>query len=450
MKSLHAEPELLVSLAGLDGATHGRDGAAEADAGAEAKIEQRRADTLLATIAWSRLAEPGDGVAGAMLAAFGASAALEMLVRGTTAAKLQRALSEPRTGGLEGVIEGTAADAVARGAVSGAGTEITVRGAAEALKRWLPRLDRAETVADIERACAAGLRVLLPGDPQWPVALDDLGSHAPNLLWVRGDARSLSLPALSVVGARAASGYGAHVTAEIVDGVCAAGLAVISGAAYGVDAVAHRTALAAGTPTVAVLAGGADRVYPRAHEALLDRISGAGAVCAEMVPGSAPTRWRFLQRNRLIAALSGATLVTEAGINSGSLNTAGHAAQLGRMIGAVPGPVTSAASAGCHKLLREYGAMLVTNAREACELAGVNDELAIFGPETGEDRDGAWERRVLDALPLRGAREPSDVAKRAGLTAEQAHGVLAELELLGRVRRHDQPGGAPPRWALAK
>lgn len=452
MKSLHAEPELLTALARLDGAGLDRDGAvsdhdgaAEAATEPGAKIEQRRADTLLATIAWSRLAEPGDGVAGAMLAALGPSAALEMLVRGTTAATLQHALSDPGTSGLENV------DAGAGGGIAGgARTEITAQAAAEALKRWLPRLDRAETVADIERACAAGLRVLLPGDPYWPVALNDLGLHAPNLLWVRGDVRSLSLPSLSVVGARAASGYGTHITAEVVDGVCAAGLAVVSGAAYGVDAVAHRTALAAARSTVAVLAGGADRAYPRAHEALLDRISGAGAVCAEMVPGSAPTRWRFLQRNRLIAALSSATLVTEAGINSGSLNTAGHAAQLGRTIGAVPGPVTSAASAGCHRLIREYGAMLVTNAREACELAGVSDELAVFGSEAGEDRDGAWERRVLDALPLRGAREPNDVAKRAGLTVEQTQGVLAELELLGRVRRHEHSAGAPPRWALAK
>ena len=157
-------------------------------------------------------------------------------------------------------------------------------------------------------------------------------------------------------------------------------------------------------------------------------------------------------RNRLIAALSGATIVAEAGLKSGSLNTAGHAAQLGRPIGAVPGPVTSAASAGCHRLIREYAATLVTNSREACELVGLDDRPALFAPgeSEGGDRDGAWERRVLDAMPLRGSRDAADIARRCGLAAPQVLGVLAELELLGRVRRREQLGGAPPKWAVAR
>lgn len=289
IQTLRAEPQLMRLLALLNGQ--------------DQEISQLRADTMLARIAWSRIAEPGDGAAGTLINAVGVEHALDLLVQGTTAEALQAAISA-RSSGLD--------------------AEFSGRTAAEAISRWTQRLHRGETVRDIERACDAKLRVLLPGDDQWPKLLDDLGVHAPNMLWVRGEPGHLSAYSLGVVGARAATGYGSHVTAELVDGVCAAGVSIVSGAAYGIDAVAHRTALATGTLTIAVVAGGADRPYPRAHETLLDRISSAGAVCSEMVPDAAPTKWRFLQRNRLIAALSQATLVTEAGVRSGSLNTAGQ------------------------------------------------------------------------------------------------------------------------------
>lgn len=291
-QALRAEPRLVELLGQLDGSAD--------------TMTQQRADLMLARIAWSRIAEPGDGTAGALLSAIGAQAALKLLVEGADAGTLQRAVSA---------------------ANEASGIEFSLRAATAALGRWMPRLNRGETVLDIERAVASNVHALLRGDRLWPIMLDDLGEHAPNMLWVRGDPAHLRASALGVVGARAATGYGSHITAELVDGVCATGLAIVSGAAYGIDAVAHRTALAAGAPTIAVLAGGADRPYPRAHESLLDRISEAGAICSEMVPGSAPTRWRFLQRNRLIAALSRATLVTEAGTNSGSLNTAGQLAR---------------------------------------------------------------------------------------------------------------------------
>lgn len=380
-----------------------------------------------------------------LVAALGAQAALSLLVQRVEAPRIRQAI-EAALGGSE--------------------PGLTERTLAEALERWQPRLDRSETLRDIERATAAKLRVVFPGDDAWPNLLGDLGAHAPNMLWVRGNIAALGAYSLGVVGARAATGYGSHVTAELVDGVCRAGLAVVSGAAYGIDAVAHRTALAADATTVAVVAGGADRPYPRAHESLLDRIAGdgtndGGAVCSEMVPGAAPTRWRFLQRNRLIAALSRAILVTEAGVNSGSLNTAGHASQLGRPIGAVPGPVTSAASAGCHKLIRDYDAALITSVRETCELAGIDEMLALFGAggkggadstkQQSEPRESAWVRRVCDALPLRGARDSATIARLSGLSLEQVRGVLSELELLGRVRRREHLDGGGEhemQWSL--
>ena len=234
---------------------------------------QEHANAMLARIAWSRIAEPGDGVAGELLAELGAELALQLLITGVTPVQLRDAAAEE-------------------------GVNLATRAAESALGRWLPRVDRAETIRDIERGIEAGLRVIVPGDATWPAALDDLGPHAPFLLWVRGDPAHLASPSLSVVGARAATGYGTHITAEIVDGVCAAGFSIVSGAAYGIDAVAHRTALAAEAPTVAVLAGGADRAYPQSHDGLLGKVSETGAVCAEMVPGAAPTRWRFLHNNR--------------------------------------------------------------------------------------------------------------------------------------------------------
>ncbi|WP_244302846.1 DNA-processing protein DprA [Leucobacter coleopterorum] len=154
----------------------------------------------------------------------------------------------------------------------------------------------------------------------------------------RGDTSLLKQTSLAVVGARACTSYGTYVTADLVGGVCASGITIVSGAAYGIDAVAHRAALAAEAPTIAVLAGGVDRPYPSAHGSLLEKIALTGAVCSEVVPGTAPTRWRFLQRNRIIAALARATLVTEAGLRSGSLNTAGHSAEIGRPSERFPAP----------------------------------------------------------------------------------------------------------------
>jgi DNA processing protein len=233
---------------------------------------------------------------------------------------------------------------------------------------------------------------------------------------------------MSLVGARAATGYGEHVAMEASAGLVDRGFAIVSGAAYGIDGMAHRAALASSGTTVAVLAGGLDRFYPSGHEALLTRIVESGLVLSEVPPGTPPTKWRFLQRNRLIAALSCATVVLEAGWRSGSLNTAGHAAALGRPLGAVPGPVTSAASAGCHRLIREYDAVLVTTAAEMAELAGEPPADAPTGATSGRT---AEETRVLDALSTRTARSAEDVAQRCGLSLAGVQAVLGSLELDG-------------------
>ncbi|MBL3698255.1 DNA-processing protein DprA [Leucobacter luti] len=399
----------------------------------EGDISPERAEALLARLVWARLVEPGDAVAGTLIAALGAAPLLSLLVAGRSG----RAICD-------------------RARAAGA-NDLDERAVAAGVRRWVPRLDRAACLADLDRGIAGQMRILTPETPAWPVALNDLGAHAPLALWVRGHPARLAAPKLAIVGARACTGYGAHITAELASAAGAAGVTVVSGAAYGIDAAAHRAALAAAHPTIAVLAGGADRSYPSAHRTLLERIAATGAVCSELVPGAAPTRWRFLQRNRLIAALARATLVTEAGLRSGSLNTAGHAAALGRPLGAVPGPITSAASSGCHLLLREYGADLVTNEEELRELlelprAGLPGEGPAGGdaPPAGSARQPPLHRRIIDALPLRGRRSTAEVARRAGVELAEARGALAELALLGHVAQGETPGPEGDEWALQR
>ena len=293
------------------------------------------------------VAEPGDGVLGRVIAAIGAAATAEALLAGVSAERLA-------------------------GDVGAAGGDLDEREAESGLARWRPRLDHADFVRSLTQAARVGARLMVPDDAWWPSGVDELGVHAPIGLWVRGrpDALDGSVPTIALVGARAATGYGEHVAMESSAGLVDRGFAIVSGGAYGIDGMAHRAALASDGTTIAFLAGGVDRFYPLGHESLLSRIAQTGGVVSELPCGAAPTKWRFLQRNRLIAAASEATVVLEAGNRSGSLNTAGHAAALGRPLGAVPGPVTSPASAGCHRLLREFDAVCVVDADQMAELAG--------------------------------------------------------------------------------
>lgn len=388
-----------------------------------ARESEEEAGEIFSRIAWARIAEPGDSVAGFLIQHLGPIAALKLLISGTTATAIHKYLIAH---GVE--------DTPQRAALSAA------------LKRWSPRLDRTQTEGDLQASVSSGVRVLTPSDEGWPVPLADLEFHAPNLLWVRGDANLVGASALAIVGARASTSYGEHVTNELVDWISSERMVVLSGAAYGIDAVAHRAALSFGLGTVAVLAGGVDRPYPAGHAELLRRIEHEGAVCSEMIPGAAPTRWRFLQRNRLIAALSGAVVVTEAGRRSGSMNTAGHAAQLGRALGAVPGPITAAASAGCHRLIQEYGAALITSPTDLRALLGID----AVGPREPDDTDAhsADHKRVVDALPLRGKKTTLEIARASGMSVEDVRGILAELELMGAVVSVSN-GGHEVQWKLA-
>lgn len=307
------------------------------------------------------------------------------------------------------------------------------------------------SMIDLADAAAAGARLLVPEDPEWPsgpfAALGSRGGEllAPPLaLWVRGSGRldGLAEGAVAVVGARAATSYGLHVAAQLGEGLAASGRTVVSGAAIGIDGAAHRGALAAAGPSVAVLACGIERAYPAAHQGLLERISKVGLVITEYPPGAVPARHRFLVRNRLIAALTEGTVVVEAGLRSGAQRTAADALALGRVVMAVPGPVTSGMSAGCHRLLRE-GAVLVTRTEEVLEAVGrLGHDLApelVQPASTDRPTDGLGKAAALvyDALPTRAARDVCWLALEAGLPPDVVRAALVDLERRELVTGHD-------------
>nr|WP_298571799.1 DNA-processing protein DprA [uncultured Streptomyces sp.] len=309
-------------------------------------------------------------------------------------------------------------------------------------KRWAGLLARAEAARpgrDLAAARDAGVRFVSPGDAEWPGQLDDLGDARPLGLWVRGrpSLRMWALKSVAVVGARACTEYGAHMAATLAAGLAEQGWVVVSGGAYGVDGAAHRGALGAGGATVAVLACGVDRPYPRGHTQLISRIAEQGLVIGELPPGDHPTPSRFILRNRVIAALTRGTVVVEAAHRSGSLVTARAAQRLGRHTMGVPGPATSGLSAGVHGLLRGEAA-LVTDVADVVELVGDIGELAPDrrGPVLPRDLLEPATRQVLAALPGRGVARPDEIARSAQTAQDDAIARLYELRALGYVERH--------------
>ncbi|WP_062516911.1 DNA-processing protein DprA [Demequina gelatinilytica] len=357
-----------------------------------------------AAVAWSALAEPCDAAALALIRVLGHAGAL-VWVR-------------------------EAAEDLTAAAFELASVPETARRVMPACERWIARLGIAEPDALRARASRVGARAITRGEPGWPARLADLEDAEPHALWVRGsiDLDVAWSASVAIVGARAATAYGAHISAELAAVAAEAGLAVISGGAYGIDAAAHRGALGAGGVTVAVLAGGVDRLYPAGNAPLLERIAATGAVVSELPPGFAPHRSRFLRRNRLIAAAR-ATVVVEAGLRSGALSTAREARELVRPLGVVPGPMTSASSAGCHALVRDHPESVVVlgSPSHVLELArpigeAPEPDLPRGGPDFGSEH----ERQAYGAIPLRGA-SAAVIAIAAGLTGKEATEALAAL-----------------------
>jgi DNA processing protein len=310
--------------------------------------------------------------------------------------------------------------------------------------------DRAEQ--DLAAGERQGARLVTPEDDEWPawplLCLDQAtrrgvqGMAQPLALWVRGERRldEAAAAAVAVVGARAATGYGEHVAGEIAYELAGRELPVFSGAAYGIDGAAHRGALAAAGITVALLGCGLDAGYPAGHVVLLSKIvERGGLVVSEYPPGTTPARHRFLVRNRLIAALSEGTVVVEAGRRSGARNTATTAGALGKVVMAVPGPVTSATSIGCHELVQESAATLVTSADDVIENVG---RLGTYRPDKARprrptDRLGPDALRVHEALDRRDGKSAEQVAAESGVPMAKVRALLSALEVDELAERCD-------------
>jgi len=387
-------------------------------------MEEWREDPRAVAAWWCAVVEPGDAHAVALREAVGDADALAW------------ALADNGPGPLP--------DAVAR---DGEGRP---RGFEEAWGRWHPRSVVADPVGDLEDLDRLGGSLIVPGGEGWPVALDDLGAFRPHALWVLGPPPAGGVgasgavgggPSVAVVGARAATAYGEQVAADLGLELADQDIDVVSGGAFGIDSAAHRGALSAPRGhTTAVMAGGLGHLYPAANTDLFDRLlAGGGTILSEVPPSWRPAKWRFIGRNRVIAALGAASVVVEASDRSGALSTARRALELGRHVGAVPGPVTSGSSRGCHALLRQ-GAVLVRDARDVLELIS-GFALAATEPIPGApvDRDvGADalppdQRRVWEALPARGAASLEHLVPASGLSQRQVLAALGRLQMAGRV-----------------
>jgi DNA processing protein len=416
----------------------------------------------LARAALTWVAEPGDPAMGALLR----SCSPAEIVAALTEGRLPRVATVPGPAVVPGLatvprpaaepgasaVPGAAAVPAGSGVLwedsdLPAGTGLAAAGLAgipgldRALPRWAARLGEVPPESELAAWWRDGVRLVIPGDAEWPSQLDVLDQGCPWGLWVRGhaDLRYACLRSVSVVGTRAATGYGTYVCGEIAVSLANAGWTIVSGGAFGIDGCAHRGAIAVTGVTVAVLPCGVDLAYPRAHEGLFRSIREQGALVSEWPPGRMPTRHGFLVRNRVIAALSRGTVVVEAALRSGALNTARHARDQGRPLMAVPGPVTSPQSAGCHEAIREWGAVCVTGAQDVMELLEFSGDEPPPGQQRGpvlaRDLLGQVDTRVLEAVPARAGRGPARIAIAAGVDFDTVMRCLGGLAAAGFVER---------------
>lgn len=318
--------------------------------------------------------------------------------------------------------------------------------------RWNRRMERTLN-AEAHMAVTCGAWLVTPADPLWPPQLNDLGPARPYGLWCRGDSRHLldvaSAPSVALVGSRDPSIYGTEATTHLAAELARRGYTVISGGAMGIDIAAHRAALtqqSSDLPTIAFMAGGLDRLYPAQNSDALNMIVDRGLIMSEVSVGNTPTRWRFLERNRLIAALARHTIVVEARWRSGALNTARHAMEIGRTLWAVPGQINSPNSVGTNRLLRDGLAQTLTKAADILEYD------AAAGFELGTEHESEWDQaasssaldelterqgRVWDDLSPRSYRGVDEIAAALGLSARD---VMADLFHLGRCGLAESSG----------
>ena len=368
-------------------------------------------------VAWSGIIEPGDPTARLLIRAVGQKKALLWAFDPAPMAPQQQA----NWGDLDPQTR-AAADAVPWSKVH---------------KRWHQRACALDVRGYLEMGRRLGARVLAPAMKHWPAGLAILEDREPLALWVRGEGslEQLNSAAVALVGARASTAYGNRIAEAFATDLTAAGFPVVSGGAYGIDTAAHRGALAAptGFPRgIAVLCGGVGNLYPAGNEQLFRELMLGGLVVSEVPPNWRPARWRFLERNRVIAALSSVTVVVEAGVRSGAIATANRAVDLGKYVGAVPGPISSPTSGGCHQLLRE-GAHLISGVADVFSLLrGDEPELQATDPAAYSLTPAA--RVVWAAFPLSRRAGVAELALEAGLGHEEVEVALLEMQLRGLVR----------------
>ena len=264
-----------------------------------------------------------------------------------------------------------------------------------------------------------------PGTVGWPSDIATISSP-PKALYYVGDIAVLSRPCIAIVGTRQPTAYGERTTRELSGALASAGACIVSGMAFGIDAVAHRAALDAGGVTAAVLGAGVDVVYPRSHLALYDEIAQHGVVVSEFAPGMAGFPGCFPRRNRIIAGLCSLTIVVEAGAKSGALITAGHAADFGRNVAAIPGAIDSSQSQGSNQLLRD-GAHVITSIEDALALA----DLAPWAKSRAMPPLGADEATVWDAVAQHAAATADEIITHTGWPASRALAAVTQLEIQG-------------------
>ncbi|WP_278312818.1 DNA-processing protein DprA [Lolliginicoccus levis] len=312
------------------------------------------------------------------------------------------------------------------------------------------RRDKDTSGADLEALASHGGTLLTADSPQWPAwhtlqmqndrARRDAGAAPPIALWIRGqeDVGTLLSRGIAVIGTRAPTAYGEHCTRDIAHELATNGSTIVSGAAYGIDGCAHRAALAAHQPTVAILACGIDQDYPAGHARLLQGIARHGTVISEYPPGTRPARFRFLARNRLIAAFAEHVIITEAGARSGARNTARWARMYNTPVHAMPGPVSSAASVGCHEMIRNGEAVLLTRARDVfgAPMLPMDSGPPAATPHLARPTDHLTpeQLRVFDMLPIKGHAGTARIGADAGLDARTTRAALAVLEMHGQAR----------------
>lgn len=384
----------------------------------QGSYSKERALDLVAAGAISIVTEPGDRMAGALAKALGTQGLLQLLIDGFEPARVLEAAHQARAADdladIFGDLPGTISDS---------------------RQRWLPRFSKQAVVNLFQRAMQLNLSLLLQGDDDWPIGLNDLEEGSPVLIFAKGNYTLLGrlAKAVSIVGSRACTEYGAAVTAKLVSELAFHKRLTVSGGAVGIDSHVHSHSLRNSLPTIAVMAGGLDRMYPISNSKLFQAIARNGVLVAELAPGVAPTRWRFLQRNRLIAALSPTTVVIEAGIRSGSIRTANNAIELDREVFAVPGPLTSASSAGTNSLIAEGKAKALIDTKlitsEVIEQARFQDGSALMV-------------RAQDALRDLRQATVEQIAKAAGLTLFELNLALEELKARNQLTMVQDSSGS--------